>query len=485
MKPLFTYPISNSPWLVVIMEQAGHFYYNRDSESSVWQLADTGITDFSLRVDFNHLALLFGKANGLAVSQDFVDNSRNAIKKKKTNSPYQSEAELLINDTNVEPKAEEQDTAFSGETCKNASIEAYDYAPMNELNLDSVFEGINRKNHAGLSLGYSSSDSHYGDSDEEHDIEVQPESKDNNDSNDHTLVDIGNPEDITAGIDLGFSSENDVTEDKIDHEDVDCIHGFLDLLDEHSAEISIFDPWFVVEEELLPKFSMRPEYYGVEAGSREELYNNWAISKRENGNTDIISNEKGKYLITGFDEKKNKQNEHIVQALAYPSAEQLFFQFLQEHKSEVKKQYYSEFLNLHREKVDTFLASVNVLHPEELYRKLRVTLNDSARVEKEMKQKEKKRVKLESADISNSNAESKPNLRNVKVSQVQSFLSSAKLPTAKRLAVLQDGQSSAFNQWVQICNHYGVPSQVANNPANFILGDEKRLQCYKEYFNIN
>lgn len=480
MISLFTYPILGTPWLVVITDNSGHYYFNKDDKSSVWQLSDTNITDFSLRVDFNELAILVGKANGLHIrGKEENENSASDTKRQKTSGSLfvSSNQTALTEPTEYVEQDEDVEQDEEGEVEDAADINFNDPVNINSGKPISQFEVSVAKDTIGklenhtLDLGYSSSDS------EASDIE-SPE----NEGAEHELLNIisenddSDTNDINAGLNLSVSQDEmssvDENEDREEN-----FKSFMSLLDELSPEISLFDPWFVVEEEVLPKVITRPEYYGVAEHEREELFNKWVVSKQ----SEKQKSERAKNGDVEVDHDDTINNSASLSARSstqqskFPSEAQLFYQYVQNHKTEIKKTYYPEFYLRHREELDDLIRRVPISHADELYRRLRVTLIDFAKREKEIKKTEGKRQML--ADHTKSGE------KNFKVSHVRSFLEEANvIKGGKCLAV--DTGNSAFDRWVQICNHYNIPNQIANSPTNFILGDEKRLQCYKEYFNL-
>ncbi|RKP29381.1 hypothetical protein METBISCDRAFT_18785 [Metschnikowia bicuspidata] len=405
MRSLFTYPISQTPWLIVITENAGHYYFNKESRVSVWQISETGIKDFASRVDFNELAILFGKANGFG----FPEETNRDRKRRKHQGNQFREIEAPVDD-----KAPSESNT--------------------ESELQEIINNVDEQTRSGIDLGYSSSD------------ESEDQREKNTDSNGDNNEDVTS--DVNAGLDLGLESDDYTNTGDFEKEHHNQ-EQFLLLLDEFSTEISVYDPWFVVQEEFMPKFVHRPEYFGVDEELREELYNKW---KSECGQEAFfVSNTKDGDLPK------------------YPTPRLLFYQFLQNYKSDVKKYYYSEFQKAHGSELQNFLSGTAFANPEETYRKLRVKLNDFTEFEKTTKANMRKKPQADNGPT------------NLKVSHVQDFLVKAEGVQDKG-PLFVDTTKTPFDQWMQICNHFDLPAQVVHHPTNFVLGDEKRLQCYKERF---
>lgn len=514
MKSLFTYSVSNTPWLIVVTNGGGHYYFNRESGTSVWQLSETDITDLSLRIDFDELAILFGKANGYVLPQTEKDVSifkkRNTISETPVNSVNSAGVTSMDHPEPIvadEVNEVEDDTEFNKDTVVNEDAEVIE---VNEVNKDTIYkesiekliDSVDKPILMSLNLGYSS-DSEDSDDDEkelekkiieqnsdndngkdlvrkegeiEHEVKNGNENFNQLDSENENENELEN-ENVNAGLDLGFSSDDDnVPSDNETGNVTSSNEKFFQLLDENAQDIDIYDPWFLVEEELLPKLITQPEYYGVAEGSREELYNQWVEMRqtRKASNLDC-----GDQIPSSGTEKHLSPDqpveENVEQSCSskYPSSTQLFYQYLQTYKSEVKKCYYGEFLRGHHKELETLISEHGISDPEQLYRKLRVTLNDFAKHEKELKKNK-----------SNPGIGGTQSNGNAKVDHVVSFLASSKILIVPQKTLELNQQTPLFEQWVQICNFYDVPSRVANSATNFILGDDKRLNCYKNLFGL-
>lgn len=472
MISLFTYSISGTPWIVVITDSSGHYYYNKESKSSVWQLSETNISDFPSRVDFNELAILVGKANGLRIEEEELKGEFSNKRQRISDSIHISSS-LKIPDVQKEDKAVHAIDDDSESVTESIAEDVTDKDARNSSTQLDVLDSSHTipmavvQENDTLNLGYSSSDSDT--SDEESSVVNKTENGlDTESEYDSDTIDVN------EGLNLSLS--DDEMDPLSEHEDDELSENFISLLDELSSEISLYDPWFVVEEEILPKVISRPEYYGLNENQREDIFNKWAMDK-QNKLQECESSHNGT-SISKDDSGNNSTlslKTDLRQQLKFPSKTQLFYQFLQNFKAEVKKIYYPEFYSNHQKEVDDLINKLSISRPDELYRKLRVTLTDFAKYEKETKKAQsKKQCITENAESGNIN---------LKTVHVRSFLKDANINIGGK-CLAPDMSHSAFDQWVQICNSYQIPDQVADNATNFILGDEKRLQCYKEYLNL-
>lgn len=466
MLSLFTYPVSGTQWLVVITDDSGHYYYNKDSKSSVWQLSDTNISDFSSRVDFNELAVLIGRANGLHIHKQETNETPPTKRQRTFESSYHSSigTSLIESEEDVVVK-----DAIDGVTNDMAYTDTAEYATRSDISEPKaeVKKVIELEGNI-IDIGYSSYDSEVSDNESFISDQTQYAIDDLTSENEHDI----DTNDINAGLNLSLSDDN-LSSMSGDEHNEEILKNFFLLLDELSSEFSIYDPWFVVEELLLPKVITRPEYYEVPETQREELYNKWAMEKQNKRKAKLVNN---RILMDGtLTNEALPPLADFTQQSKYPSKTQLYFRYLLQHKAEIKRLHYPEFYSSHKKELDDLISELSISRADELYRKLRVTLTDVAKNEKEMRKSG--RHEKGKAD----NAESGD--KNFKVAHVKSFLEKANLDKGGK-CLAHDAGSSMFDHWVQICNYYQVPTKIADSPTNFILGDEKRLQCFKDYFNL-
>lgn len=383
MTPLFTHPVANSSWLVVVTQGAGHFYYDRALKVSVWQKPD----DLG-ELNYDDLGVLFAKANGMAIGESTQKDAGQG-KKPKSDIEETDEVPELLDIAESYTSDEEERT--------NEDAQSLIEQVLRENNVSTV-------QNTGLLLGYSlDSDM----SEEEGEEEAEAE------------ADVQEDGTGSFGIDLDLDLEPEDT--------LADLQNFKDLLETHKSSISPFDPWFMVEEGLLSVLVTEPAYYALAPAQREQAFNDWV---KADGPTKKV-------------------------ARKYPTAQINFYKYLQEHKAEVKKKYYSEFRNSHPD-----MEEVEGTDAEMLYRKLKVTLSDFSAFERANKAKA---------------------TGNLKVEHVKKFL--AEKLNVEKQAFEADGDN-AFDRWMDLCNHFNVPETVANDPTNFILGDEKRFTCYEEALTL-
>lgn len=477
MKPLFIYPIQTTSWHVIVNLDASHFYFDKELNRSVWQLCETGLDlkVFSQGVNFDELALLFGKARGLKVK------TRKEVPKsdEKDDKDYvvAEKSEDLEDSVEFEDSDEDEQEAGLNEDTMDllkSVMAEYDVEIEQESASEEYSDGAeenkaeNQKS-TGLTLGYSSLEESEEENENETGNEVEETSAtynkvtdiDQTPSESDTQSAYAGEDGETQSPDLDLS----VGETAVSEEDK---LAFKRLLDDHKDEISMYDPWFVVEEEILPKVAASAAYYGItDENMREQIFNEW-VEEQNNA------------------KESGKQN--ILHK--YPTNILLFFKFLQDYKAEVRKLYYSEFCNKHQTEISEIVADLKITNAESLYRQLRVTLVDFGQYEKANKGKSS---------------------GNFKVSHVQRFLSQHEYVRARRSGeerrierkterkterkaetslkkdencrVTQDSECSHFDEWMRLLNSHGVPESLAHSTENFILGDEKRLQCYKQVFN--
>ncbi|OVF08308.1 hypothetical protein A9F13_09g02530 [Clavispora lusitaniae] len=448
-RPLFLYRVKPTSWCIVVTENAGHFYFNTDTKQSVWQLDDTDIASDTLvaNVNFDELGVLFARANGLPIKQ-LSKGTKSYVEESEEKDEERKELENMevAYDDSSDMSDDEEEDANEHEMLQNILAESgllQEESHDTDMEDDYRNESTEEKQQTGLALGYSSSDD--SDGSEEHALDSESESSKKD------ILDEGESLEKKESPENEVSDEQEEPSEAVDEEesnnDLDLsltdttlsskvIEDFRALLESSKDDISVYDPWFVVEEELLPKLAQNPVYYAVPEQSREEIFNQWVLER------------------TSTEEKS---------AGIFPTAEMRFFHFLQPYKGEVRKRYFAEFLRDHSQELKN--SDFGSLNLEDAYRRLRLTLNDFAEYER--------RVKKQGTAKSN-----------VKVEHVQSYV-------AKHLRQHHCSEASDifapeslsrhgdfFEQWIYICNACQVPLKVANDPTNFIVGDEKRIACY-------
>lgn len=436
--PHYVYPIAGTLWYIVILKGAQHFYYDSATKRSVWQLGETGISDLAVKVNFDDLAVLFAKSNGV----DFGSETRQ-FKPLARPNPVPDCKQLLTPGS----KNQHLETPASPdyESLDHPQVESHGEVSLGETEAESddLEPKLGSKqppgplvasaSGLGLSLGYSSS--------EEDPSDAQQDDGSEDDISTH---------DINSGLDLGLDDEDEAVapgQHKTPHnKQFEQFEQFEAILDQYENEISTMDPWMLVEEDLLPKFSLHPEYYNLsEPSMRERAFNNWVTKRNACHEASEASHE------------KESQN-------SFPTDTLRFFRFLQERKSDVRKMYYVDFEKKYKEELDSYQSAGCDL--ESLYRQLRVTLNDFSDFERAQKAKRQSSTQV--------------GKKNFKLAHVEEFLAEhnlAKYASNHDIGKLENNMDS-FDHWVQICNLFSLPKNLVHDPRNFIIGDEKRVIAY-------
>lgn len=435
-KPLFVYEVTSTSWCIIVTENAGHFYFDTATKKSVWQLNETGLAPerFVANVNFDDLGLLFARANGVEIEEDSKPENTNKKNLEEQEIIY-DESEESNSDVNGESEDEDGNEMLRqllGESglLPEEEIDSNNSESVNESNVNGQQENSPQTS-TGLALGYSS-------------LEDDSEEEDDQESGNGTFNSvIGGDDEPNHALDLSIEGETEtkshepkadgldlsITETSVSSEDT---AKFIALLEKHRSAISIYDPWFVVEEELLAEFAQDPTFYVVPENQRESIFNQWVLDT-------------------------TLANKLSLEA-TYPTPELRYFQFLQEHKSEVRKQYYAEFYRTHASEFKTM--DFGHVKTEDEFRRLRVTLNDFAQYERSAK-------KMAAAGASS----------NLKLEHVRDFVSKS-LASHKFEPLEIPASGSWFDRWIDLCNLCNLPPKVVNDPTNFIVGDEKRFACY-------
>lgn len=449
-QPLFVHDVKNTSWCIVVTENAGHFYFDKDTKQSVWQLDETGLEPetFVANVNFDDLGILFAKAKGFVLHNGFEKEKATSTNLKQLEIPY-SEPEEGEDEADERSEEDEESEEVDGNEMLRQILGESGLLPDEEAHIEKSESLNNSETHeqqeiakehtsAGLALGYSSLED---DSDEE-DREDQEDEYQNGHYENQDL-DLSVDMEDKQGLDLNIKEETK-TKDDLEHEpeglDLSISEAtvspedtakFIALLEKHRSTISIYDPWFVVEEELLAEFAQDPTFYAVPEEQRESILNQWV--SHASSSKDLPPQKK------------------------YPTPEVRYFQFLQEHKSQVRKLYYPEFYSAHLSEMKTM--DFGEVKTEEAYRRFRMTLNDFAIYERSAK----KRATAGSSS-------------NLKVEHVRDFV--AKNIEHHKYDLQIEDSGSWFDRWISLCNQCNLPTKLVNDPTNFIVGDEKRFACY-------
>lgn len=507
--PVFQYKIPYEGWYFIVTSSGLHFYFNKSKRKSYWQLYDVfednpGIDQnaFISCINMEDVAVLMSRVSGLKGLDGYF------FKESKRNEKDLQTKSIDVDSTNTRSRDEEgveEETIDKQETMESEEEEEeaveYDKDAKEEFIRNLLLEEGYMQEEAqkkdeetpgGLNLGYSSSEDDSeaeenldfkNDQDDDNEEEIRHndvhDDKHKNTNEDHNETDAyqdqyeekdyeAHSQEQNEEKDDGEQSEenhdersihdaddsDDETENNLgldlslSEDEIDTTKDFLQLLDSYSDRISVYDPWFLIEEELLPELITKPEYYSIDDSSeRERIFNQWCKIQQDEAQETIA-------------------DASVQQSEVYPTITQVYFRYLQNHKKELKKYFYSEFSTKFSNEIDITFGEVLPKERESFYRQYKIMITDYAEYEKKMKK-------------------SGLNDANLKKLQLIAFLNKNRnsLPNnAKREDVLQVENSTedAFSKWAKICNLYNIPTSIGNNVKNFIVGDEKRLQSYIE-----
>lgn len=404
----FVYSVPETPWHVVITDTSRHFYFNSATKAAVWQITDTD-GQLSEKIDWDRLAVLFAKSRGWAPQKKPLNEKQENSKKQEERIPEREAENEPEEDSESEEyvQPEVPHDLIGSIVAESGPLEEEKREDENEE--DEKDEGETHRGGLGLLQGYGS-DSDEGNDSEEGSLKDEVES----------LKSDGEDADINAGLELGLLDDEDQDSSKT---------AFKELLSQHKSAFSIYDPWFLVAEELVTVLAQEPAFYSLLDETKEAVFNEWVAEADGNGTS---------------------------KSSTFPTPTLLYYQAIQEHKSEIRKLPYVQFK-------EQFPIDSDVEEPDKLYRALRATLVDFAEHEKALK---KGGYKGE----------------NLKVRRVADFVA---LETKELNLVKEEYELQAelfFDKWMDLCNHFDLPRETVESPVNFILGDEKRYFCYKDAF---
>lgn len=434
--PYFYYKIPYEDWYIIVTNQGEHFYFNKSKEESYWQLHDVFETyqelskkAFINSINFEDVSIMMAKSNGLKGLEDFY-----LVQEE------QKQDDINTNNEDLQQTFERVESDAEGE---NIPKEYEDFSGNGVIALEGTNDQSAPGNGIGLISGYSSSSESV---DDENQIIEETEDNSGFAMTDRAELDEAEVEDETIanneGLDLLLSDDEDENKNKGE---------FFKLLDKYSSKILIYEPWFMVEEDLLSGFSKNPEYFAVTSSAqREAFFNQWCSTKQRDDDTG-----------------NSGTKTHPIST--YPNAVQNYYRFLQNNKSQVKKLHYNEFKTRHQEFMETEFSDLASNEREDMYRQYRVMIIDYPEYEKQMKKSHPdancKKLKLDSFLRENISSEFSRNI------------------SKKMLYEIVNSSQDDFHKWAELCNIYLVPRGIANSVNNFILGDEKRLASYIELFN--
>lgn len=391
---LYNVPYEQRQWYVVMTTTGRHFYFDEKEKRSYWQVADLPVDEeaFVDAIDFDEVALLAARASGLAIGTGEEELEKETHSTKPVDEPT-SEREDLDVESLVEKVLEE----------KRLEEPA---SPQTEDSLKPE----------GLDLGYSSSE----EDPQEEEIEVDVANIVNEVLEDGDGLDA--EPDINAGLDLLLETE----------EDGQAGERFHVLLDSLKDQISLYDPWFIVEGELVAEFATHPDYHAVKEEHRERLFDQWVKAQTETKSTS------GKY----------------------PTPTQKYLRFLQTNKEDMRKLYFGEFAMKHSTDLQPFVAELSQKQTETLYSQYKLTVEQFSKHERQQKK-------------------NGPVKGNLKKQRLDTFLHKK---LAKQPATIPE-HGTHFERWVALCDTLDLPQGVVEDPVNFLVGDEKRFESYQEYFS--
>lgn len=463
--PLFHYKIPYDEWYIIVTSKGIHFYFNKTLRKSYWQLHDVfednpsiDKNNFINSINVEDVSILMSKVNGLKGLEGYFFKSVSHVdiepdkQVEENESAHEEVEEVFENNTDSESEDEEQIHEYDHEGqedfVRNLLLEE---GYIKEQEPDTKGDASN-----GLNLGYSSSEDELEDEDaQENEGKESGTEKSIHENESDDLVDKDTSQD--QNVELDAVDENSTDDENQNNLDLDLsisddggstADDFFNLLDCFKDRISIYDPWFLVEEELLSELITKPEYYSInDANEREKLFSQWCkIQQDENPESD------GNAI--GADEP-------------YPTATQIYYRFLQDHKKELKKLFYAEFRS---EFANEFELSFHELLPKEqenLYRQYKIMITDYAEYEKKAKRNNPSNVNLKKQKLDTFLNKCKDTFLPLKVSE-------------EEIRQIEDSAKDAFDKWAKLCNMYNIPLSVCNSVENFIVGDEKRLQSYIE-----
>lgn len=443
MKPLFTYKIPDSPhWYIVITDTSHHFYFNNHDKSSYWQLSDIQehykndidiVKRLIKSINFDELAILFAKSRGVKfekiedeLESIEVDHSKEEVQPKQTEQQQVTEEEEIVVVENIpskvtkaKPKEEKQPLTKQ----INSIIQGY----LSSDDEEDEEEEVNSKETKQESSQTINIDELTSQALAQHQKSTEIES-DDDDDNDNGSLDLSLSETEDAATASTSSAEQD----------------FINLLNQFSNRISIYESWDLVEEELLPEFTTYPEFFAISSKlERQKLFQKWCTQQEQQ-------------------QQEPKSPQTTINEGAFPTVKLNYLIFLQDFKQDIKQSFYQSFYNSHYQKLNEFNLSSQM--KETIFRNYKIMLNDFTKFAKNYKK---------------SNVGDNRNLKVMKLNEfLQNKLHSHITNTADSGPFNVDSNLSDLDNWINLLNHYDIPTDIAENEINFLVGDEKRLNSY-------
>ncbi|CCE78076.1 Piso0_000689 [Millerozyma farinosa CBS 7064] len=500
--PVLQYKIPYDEWYIVLTSEGIHFYFNEADRHSYWQLHDVFEAypsirkdEFARSINYDDVALLMAKVNGLDISHYIKhDRKEDEETEKKDELAYPGDDyDFKVHNGGKGERDTEQPSLGDYEDEEN--MNEYDKEEQEKF-LQSFLEeeGLvkdpeetkpsnepQNSKKVTLSIGYgSSSDEDESEIDENKELSSQQidvrsieeetpiESNDNREVGSETSA-----SNADAESDLGFdlegleSEELDVTSKESD---------FFRLLDEFSDKFSVFDEWSLIEEELLSELVKHPSFYSVpNAEERKLLFERWCKiqSQKRKPESDQEERIENKYSPEVESIQKSEEIEPVSSPKSeklYPTIIQLYYRYLLENKSMVRKMLYPEFISVKKVEIEALFSDLTSKETENCFRQYRIMITDFAQHEKSMKKQAKtdtnmKKLKLDNFLMS-SKLEASIQTSDVKIAEIEKLVADDK---------------DYFDKWTELCNLFSIPPSIAENVQNFIVADEKRFHSYLEY----
>lgn len=510
-KPKYQYnvPYDANQWYIIVTSTNNHFYFNSNLKKSFWQINDfQNLIDnkesFLKCINFDELSLIFAKNNGLNLDQ-FLKLTLKPKQKPKANQKIieqndiknveQSDKEEVLLDDNHEDILSNHEDGDDIDHKEEENILKPDISKEEQESLikdllkeEGYLKDEQSSNEqtivpSGLNLGYSSSDDDEEDEEEKDErekqttIETDIPNKSIDDEKDDEDEDNDEVYEDNFKLDLSLPDSDLEDENQLDLSISDTEQSsseeFHNLLNQFKEKISIYDPWFLVEEELINEFIKYPGFYSIDEKDRENVFNEWV--KLQESHDDKLTNQ-SEHNEVSEEEDIDENNK------TFPTVIQLYFKFLQKFKPELKNSLFNEFKLKHmvnNPEFDIIVDQLSAKDIEDYFRLFRITINEFSKFEKHVKK---------------TNKDKSQNKVNLKKQKVDDFLNSKKSTIENEvknlnhlLSELQLNKSNDanddvyFDNWIELCNFFNLSSDIVNDPTNFIVGNEKRFQSYYEF----
>lgn len=453
----------HTEWYLILTSNNYHFYFNRLLKQSYWQLADIAaefkdvdIEEFVLAINFDVISLMFARNVGLKGLDGYYFEKQDADQDTIEVEEFEEEEEEIRESDTGDAEEVEIDVEARDGMIREFLLEE-GYEVKEEKAEDEVKEEPKAPTGISLVSGYSSSEEEDDESGEEKPAEKGSNSVEKNDHHDisqdkeeqvEEVDDLQSDESDSenSGLDLNISEDEDGSE----RLQTSAVTEFIELLDMFADRIDKYQPWDLIEEELLPDFVKHPQYYALEhASQREEAFDEWLKSRSQK-------------------EDNSSEKEVTQEPPLYPTPTLDFYHFLQDHKKELKSATYQEFYNKNHEHInDVDLVSKE---KEALFRKFKIMLQDQTEFEKSAK-----KSKALSPGI---------NLKRYKLDEFLSTQESVEIHPGQLQEITNSG-STDYGKWLALANKLNLRKELIESTKNFIVGDEKRLAAYLDKFSSN